>query len=92
MTSGLTSQFPLFFHLSSIIIIAFVLIYCFPAATMAEFHFGQVTQAVNEVPCASGLTEREVYVPIVISITPPIAFLRSNIVVTISVTGNATCK
>ena len=60
---------------------------------MVEFHFGQITLAtVNEVPCASGLTEREVFVPIVIRITPPSAFLRSNIVVTVSVTGNATCK
>ena len=59
---------------------------------MAEFRFGQITMAVNEVPCASGLTEREVFIPIVISITPPSAFLRSDIVVTISVTGNATCK
>ena len=60
---------------------------------MVKFHFGQITLAtVNEVPCASGLTEQEVFVPIVISITPSSAFLRSNIVVTISVTGNATCK
>ena len=84
-------------EINSISIIIILLHLLIPAATMAEFHFEQITLAVNEVPCAevpctSYLNTREVHVPIVISLTPPNAFLRFNIIVTISVTGNATCK
>ena len=64
-----------------------------PAAQTVQFSFGQVNlYAVNEVPCASDQTTRTVYVPIEISITPSNAILQNVFVVTISLTGNATCR
>ena len=46
---------------------------------------------VNEVPCTDDPFARIVFVPIVIDINPP-GFLLTDTVVTISVTGNATCR
>ena len=63
-----------------------------PAAQTVQFSFGQISvDTVDEVPCTDHPLAGIVLVPIVIDINPP-GFLLTDIVVTISVTGNATCR
>ena len=47
---------------------------------------------MNEVPCPADPTKRQIRVLIEMSIDPAGDYLRTDTVVTISVTGNATCR
>lgn len=63
-----------------------------PAAQTVQFMFGMISlDSVNEVPCSAVPFARTVFVPIEMNINPP-GILAMDTVVTISVTGNATCR